>query len=140
MDSQSTVVNKGPILATQVSLQAADANVYALAVKHNAIRATGTANRDGHVWLVAENGRVDQFGKTAASNADGSGGTVATQAAQLAFGRHAAVHAGQWNLSSPAFTIDDVAAHVLQHSLNAGTSVDVTTTGTNGATGDLAGC
>src|SRR6185437_11298250 len=69
--------------------------------------------------------------------ADGSGGTVDTQAAQLAFGRHAAVHAGRWNLSTPAFTIDDAAARALQRSLNAGTSVDVTTTRANGARGDL---
>jgi len=135
--SQGTVVNKGPINAAQVSLQAADGNVYALAGSGTRIRATGTASRDGHVWLVADSGRVEQLGKIAASNADGSGGTVDTRAAQLTFGRHTVVDAAQWNLSTPAFTIDDVAAHPLQRSLNAGTSVDVTTTGANGATGDL---
>jgi hypothetical protein len=131
------VLNRGHIKAAQVSLQAADGNVYAFAGGGTRIRATGTANRDGHVWLVADGGRVEQDGKVAASNADGSGGTVDTQAAQLAFGKHAAVLAGQWNLSTPAFTIDDAAAHALQRSLNAGTSIDVTTTGANGATGDL---
>jgi filamentous hemagglutinin family protein len=135
--SEGTVVNKGPINAAQVSLQAADGNVYALAGGGTRIRATGTASRDGHVWLVADSGRVEQLGKIAASNADGSGGTVDTQAAQLTFGKRAVVDAGQWNLSTPAFSIDDVAAHALQRSLNAGTSVDVTTTGANGATGDL---
>ncbi|WP_025600256.1 two-partner secretion domain-containing protein [Burkholderia sp. WSM2230] len=135
--SQGTVVNKGAIDAAQVSLQAADGNVYALAGGGTRIRATGTASRNGHVWLVADSGRVEQFGKIAASNADGSGGTVDTQAAQLTFGRHAVVDAGRWHLSTPAFTIDDVAVHALQRSLNAGTSVDVTTTGANGATGDL---
>ncbi|HEX7931620.1 MAG TPA: hypothetical protein VF573_00840 [Paraburkholderia sp.] len=73
-------------------------------------------------------------GKISATNADGSGGTVDTQAAQLAFGKHAAVYAGRWNLSTPEFTIDDAAARALQRSLNAGTSVNVSTTG---ATGDL---
>ncbi|MGF6371888.1 filamentous hemagglutinin family protein [Paraburkholderia sp. RAU6.4a] len=135
--SQGTVVNRGHIKAAQVSLQAADGNVYALAGGGTRIRATGTADRDGHVWLVADGGRVSQLGKISVSNADGSGGTVDTQAAQLAFGRHAAVHAGQWNLLTPAFTIDDAAARALQRSLNAGTSIDVTTTGANGATGDL---
>lgn len=135
--SQGTVVNKGRITAAQISLQSADGNVYALAGGGTRIRATGTASRDGHVWLVADSGRIDQSGKIAASNADGSGGAVDTQAAQLAFGRHAVVQAGQWNLSTPEFTIDDAAAHALQRSLNAGTSVDLTTTGTNGATGDL---
>ncbi|MBB5467943.1 hypothetical protein HDG32_004067 [Paraburkholderia sp. CI2] len=137
MGSQGTVVNRGHIKAAQVSLQAADGNVYALAGGGTRIRATGTANRDGHVWLVADGGRVSQLGKISASNADGSGGTVDTQAAQLAFGRHAAVHAGRWSLLTPAFTIDDAAARALQRSLNAGTSIDVTTTGANGATGDL---
>ncbi|SDR10071.1 filamentous hemagglutinin N-terminal domain-containing protein [Paraburkholderia tuberum] len=137
MGSRGTVVNRGHIKAAQVSLQAADGNVYALAGGGTRIRATGTADRDGHVWLVADGGRVSQLGKISASNADGSGGTVDTQAAQLAFGRHAAVHAGQWNLLTPAFTIDDAAARALQRSLNAGTSIDVTTTGANGATGDL---
>ncbi|MGF6853358.1 filamentous hemagglutinin N-terminal domain-containing protein [Paraburkholderia sp. CI3] len=135
--SQGTVVNKGRITAAQISLQAADGNVYALAGSGTRIRATGTASRDGHVWLVADSGRVEQYGTITANNADGSGGTVDTQAAQLTFGRHAAVHAGQWNLSTPDFTIDDSAAHTLQRSLNAGTSVDVETTGANGATGDL---
>ncbi|NUX59228.1 two-partner secretion domain-containing protein [Paraburkholderia youngii] len=135
--SQGTVVNKGKITAAQVSLQAADGNVYALAGGGTRIRATGTASRDGHVWLVADSGGVEQLGKIAASNADGSGGTVDTQAAQLTFGRHAVVDASQWNLSTPTFTIDDVAAHALERSLNTGTSVDVTTTGANGATGDL---
>ncbi|WP_184005765.1 MULTISPECIES: filamentous hemagglutinin N-terminal domain-containing protein [unclassified Paraburkholderia] len=135
--SQGTVVNKGRIMAAQVSLQAADGNVYALAGGGTRIRATGTASRDGHVWLVADRGRVEQIGKIAASNADGRGGTVDTQAAQLTFGKHAAVQAGQWNLSTPAFTIDDVAAHALRRSLSEGTSVDVTATGANGATGDL---
>jgi filamentous hemagglutinin family protein len=135
--SQGTVINKGRITAAQVSLQAADGNVYALAGGGTRIRATGTASRDGHVWLVADGGGVEQLGKIAASNADGSGGTVDTQAAQLTIGRLAVVDAGQWNLSTPAFTIDDATAHALQRSLNAGTSVDVTTTGANGATGDL---
>ncbi|MDH6147062.1 filamentous hemagglutinin family protein [Paraburkholderia sp. WSM4179] len=135
--SHGTVVNEGRIKAAQVSLQAADGNVYALAGSGTRIRATGTATRDGHVWLIADSGLVRQQGKIAATDADGSGGTVDTHAAQLAFGRHAAVHAGQWNLSTPAFTIDDAAARTLQRSLRAGTSVDVTTTGGNGATGDL---
>jgi filamentous hemagglutinin family protein len=135
--SQGTVVNMGQIRAAQVSLQAADGNVYALAGAGTRIRATGTASRNGHVWLVADGGRVEQLGTISARNADGTGGTVDTQAAQLAFGNHAAVHAGQWNVSTPAFTIDDAAAHALLRSLNAGTSVDIDTTGVNGATGDL---
>ncbi len=84
--SQGSVVNKGQVEAAQISLQAADGNVYALAGSGTRIRATGTASRDGDVWLVADSGRVEQLGKIAASNADGSGGTVDTQA------RHRAVN------------------------------------------------
>jgi filamentous hemagglutinin family protein len=133
--SQGTVLNRGSIAAAQISLQAADGNVFALAGGGARIRATGTANRDGHVWLVADTGRVEQSGVITATNADGSGGTVDTDAAQLAFGATAAVHAGEWNLSTPAFTIDQSAARALGGSLNSGTSVAVTTTG---ATGDIA--
>ena len=132
--SKGTVVNGGSITAAQISLQAADGNVFALAGGGTRIRATGTAKRDGHVWLVADRGRVEQSGVITASNANGKGGTVDTDAAQLAFGATAAVQAGQWNLSTPAFTIDQAAARTLSGSLNSGTSVAVTTTG---ATGDI---
>ncbi|MGF6854360.1 filamentous hemagglutinin family protein [Paraburkholderia sp. CI3] len=135
--SHGTVVNEGRIKAAQVSLQAADGNVYALAGSGTRIRATGTATRDGHVWLVADSGRVTQRGPIAAVNADGSGGTVDTQAEGLSFGRGAEVRAGQWNISTPVFTIDRAAAGALRRSLDAGTSVGVMTTGVNGATGDL---
>jgi filamentous hemagglutinin family protein len=135
--SHGAVVGMGKIEAAQISLQAADGNVYALAGRGMRIRATGTAIRDGHVWLVAESGRVEQRGAITASNAEGSGGTVDMEAARLAFGKQAAVHAGQWNVSTPAFTIDTAAARALRRSLDAGTSVDVKTTGANGATGDL---
>ncbi|WP_018434841.1 two-partner secretion domain-containing protein [Paraburkholderia atlantica] len=135
--SDGTVVNSGRIAAAQINLQAADGNVFALAGGGARIRATGTANRDGHVWLVADTGHVEQSGTITARNADGSGGTVDTDAAQLAFGAKTAVHAGEWNLSTPAFTIDRSAARALRRSLNSGTSVDVATTGAMGATGDL---
>jgi filamentous hemagglutinin family protein len=135
--SQGSVVNSGSISAAQISLQAADGNVFALAGGGTRIRATGTANRDGHVWLVADKGRVEQSGVITAANAGGSGGTVDTDAAQLAFGATAAVHAGKWNLSTPGFTIDPSAARALGGSLNSGTSVHVTTTGATGATGDI---
>ena len=135
--SQGTIVDTGSVRAAQISLQAADGNIYALAGSGTRLRATGTTTRDGHVWLVADSGAVEQTGKIKATNVDGSGGTVDTQAAQISFGQRASVDAGQWNLTSPAFTIDGSAIRALQRSLNAGTSVDVTTTGANGATGDL---
>ncbi|WP_236591575.1 two-partner secretion domain-containing protein [Paraburkholderia metrosideri] len=135
--SKGSIVDTGTVRAAQINLEAADGNIYALAGGGSRLRATGTATRDGHVWLVANSGLVQQRGEIVASDANGSGGTVDMQAARLAFGDRAVVRAGAWNLSTPAFTIDRSAAGALQRSLNAGTSVDVTTTGANGATGNL---
>ncbi len=135
--SQGTAVNRGQIAPAQVSLQAADGNVYALAGGGTHIRATDTASRDGHVWLVAESGRVEQLGPIAASNANGSGGTVNTQAAQLAFGSHAVVVQVNGTSRRPPSQSMKPPRVCCAAALNAGTSIDVTTTGANGATGDL---
>ncbi|MGF6479577.1 filamentous hemagglutinin N-terminal domain-containing protein [Paraburkholderia sp. JPY419] len=143
--SQGTVVNKGRIAAAQVSLQAADGNVYALAGKHSVVRATGTATRDGHVWLVADSGTVAQSGAIRATNADGQGGTVDTTAKNVSFSTgdrsgyfdKPFVTAAQWNISAATFTVNDTASGAMSRSLNAGTSIDLATTGAQGSSGDL---
>jgi filamentous hemagglutinin family protein len=132
--SQGTVVNQGQIKAAQVSLQAADGNVYALAGGGTRIRATGTASRDGHVWLVADGGTVDARGPIDAASAHGKGGTVDTIADRLRVGR-VDVHAAQWNLASPVFSIDPETAASLSRNLSRGTSVTVSAT--DPAAGDL---
>ncbi|WP_041735647.1 filamentous hemagglutinin N-terminal domain-containing protein [Paraburkholderia atlantica] len=137
MGSKGTVIDRGATQAAQINLEAADGNIYALAGGGSRVRATGTAMRDGHVWLVADTGHVTQRGTIAATNVDGSGGTVDTLANTLSFAHDAAVQAGRWNVSTPAFTIDRATAHAFMRSLDAGTSVDATATGTNGATGDM---
>ncbi|KAA0997919.1 filamentous hemagglutinin N-terminal domain-containing protein [Paraburkholderia panacisoli] len=137
VSSRGTVVDRGDTQAAQINLEAADGNIYALAGSGSRIRATGTAMRDGHVWLVAGNGNVTQQGMLAATNADGSGGTVDTIANTLSLRNSAAVQAGLWNVSTPDFTVDSATAGAFVRSLNAGTSVDATATGTNGATGDM---
>ena len=133
--SGGTVINSGTLRAAQVNLEAADGNVYALAGNHSVIRATGTATRDGHVWLVADTGTVRQTGTVRAVNADGTGGIVDTNAQTLSFGNDQssspAVVAGQWNVTTPAFTAGDAAAGALSRSLNKGTSVNV------GSAGDI---
>jgi filamentous hemagglutinin family protein len=139
--SHGTVLNAGAIHAAQVNLEAADGNIYALAGKHDMIRATGTTTRDGHVWLVAAAGSVGQSGTIRAANADGQGGTVDTSAQSLSFGAQSdkpAVVAGQWNISTAGITVEAAAASTLARSLNRGTSVDLETTGASGASGDLA--
>ncbi|MEC5404227.1 filamentous hemagglutinin N-terminal domain-containing protein [Paraburkholderia sp. MPAMCS5] len=128
-----TLVNRGVIEAAQVNLQAADGNIYALAGNHEAIRATGTATRDGHVWLVAGHGTLQPGGSIEAV-----GGTVDMSADTLSFPvGDTTVHANQWNIETPAFTVDDNAARALSASLGTGTSVNVLTTGMNGSTGDI---
>ncbi|MGG1945968.1 filamentous hemagglutinin N-terminal domain-containing protein [Trinickia sp. NRRL B-1857] len=135
--SGGTVVNRGTIKAAQISLQAADGNVYALAGNHSVLRATGTKTRDGHVWLVADTGRVWMDGKVEAHNADGSGGIVDTNAATLRIAGGPRVKAGQWNITTPSFTIDGLVAPVFQSNLDRGTSINLQTTGAGGASGDI---
>lgn len=133
--SGGTVINAGAIDAAQVSLQAADGNVFALAGKHAAIRANGTTMRDGHVWLVADTGNVVLDGGISATNANGDGGTVDTNAGtlELGTGGDTRVKAAQWNVTTPEFTIERSAARTFKRSLDAGTSINVTTTGGSGA-------
>lgn len=126
LGSGGNLLNLGTISAAQVNLQAADGNVYALAGNDGAIRATGTATRDGHIWLVATQGQVSASGTLQATDADGSGGTVETDANTLSVGG-ATVLAGTWKLATPVFTIDSTTAPGFTRSLDAGTSIAVTT-------------
>jgi filamentous hemagglutinin family protein len=137
--SGGTVFDTGAISAAQVNLQAADGNVFALAGTHSAIRATGTTTRDGHVWLVADRGNVVIGGAVGAVDANGKGGVVDSSAQTLSLCdcNTPTVTAGQWNLTTPSFTVDSEAATVLSRSLGAGTSVNVATTGASGDAGDL---
>lgn len=136
--SGGTVLNSGSIKAAQISLQAADGNVFALAGNHEALRATGTTTRDGHVWLVADTGNVVLAGPIVASNANGSGGTVDTNANTLLLpAMGPVVAAGTWNITTPAFTIDELNASAFANSLNTGTSINLQTTGGNNTSGNI---
>ncbi|WP_233217357.1 two-partner secretion domain-containing protein [Trinickia dabaoshanensis] len=138
MGSKGTVFNEGAIQAAQVSLQGADGNVYALSGNHQAIRATGSATRDGHVWLVADTGTVKLAGRIEAKNPDGSGGTVDTLAGNLLFcGCGPTVSARLWNITTPSFTIGNAAALSFSRSLNAGTSIYLQTMGGAGGNGNI---
>lgn len=135
--SGGTIIDMGAVHAAQINLEAADGNIYALAGGGTRLRATGTATRGGHVWLTAATGLVNQDGTVTATNADGSGGIVDTQAARLSFGPGAKVLAGQWNVTTPSLSVDNAMAAAFQRSLTGGTSITATTTGVNGATGDI---
>ncbi|WP_027214824.1 two-partner secretion domain-containing protein [Burkholderia sp. WSM2232] len=128
-----TIMNGGLIQAAQVSLQAVDGNIYALAGNHEAIRATGTATRDGHVWLIAGRGTLQPGGAIEAS-----GGTVDMSADNVVFpAGGTTVRANQWNIATSSFTVDDNAARALSAGLGTGTPVNLQTTGANGGSGNI---
>ena len=136
--SHGNVVNRGPIVAAQVSLQAADGNVFALAGNHASIRAVGTATRQGHVWLVADTGTVTLAERIEARNGMDQDGTVDTRAGKLMFvGTAPTVLAGVWNIATPSMRIGYRKASAFVRSLNAGTSINLQTTGAGGQTGDV---
>ncbi|MFM0139833.1 two-partner secretion domain-containing protein [Caballeronia grimmiae] len=134
--SRGDVVDKGTISAAQVALQAADGNVFALAGRHSGVRATGTDTRDGHVWLVAENGTVHAHGMVNVSNADGRGGTADITAGTTHLDG-LRVQAGQWDLTENAFVSTIQSAAALEFALSRGASVKVVATGRGGASGDI---
>ncbi|WP_454181706.1 MBG domain-containing protein [Parvibaculum sp. MBR-TMA-1.3b-4.2] len=77
------VTNDGAVTAAQAELAAAGGNVYALAGNTDGvIRATGSATKDGRILLTA-GGDISVAGKLAATNADGSGGTVSVRGANI---------------------------------------------------------
>lgn len=138
LGDKGSVINRGVIDAAQISLQAADGNVFAFSGNHRALRATGTATREGHIWLVADTGHVQVGGHINARNADGNGGVVDTAAGNLSFVCcGTTVLTGIWNIAMPNMTIDSHAAAVFARSLSRGTGVSVQATGAQGATGDI---
>lgn len=71
------VDNSGLVNAAEARLQAANGNLYELAVNQTGIvRATGIETRGGRVLLTATGGTVAVTGNITARNADGSGGEV----------------------------------------------------------------
>ncbi len=122
--SLGDVVNGGTIRAAQIHLEAADGNVYALAGRHAALRATGTAKRDGHVWLVAREGDVQQHERINARNGDGTGGTVDTIGKTMEF-EHSTVAASKWNIGVGELNAGPHNAAALSRSLSSGTSVTI---------------
>ena len=120
--SRGDVVDKGTIAAAQIALQAADGNVYALAGHTDALRATGTATREGHVWLVANNGTAHVHGRIDATNVDRSGGIVDTTGTALHIDE-ANIRAASWNLNAPLFNVGPKTTAALLAQLQQGTSL-----------------
>jgi filamentous hemagglutinin family protein len=71
------VNNSGTIAATSAELKAAGGNIYALAINNGGVvRADGIVQRNGHIYLGATGGNIENSGTLTAHNADGSGGTI----------------------------------------------------------------
>lgn len=134
--TRGDVVNKGTIDAAQIDLRAADGNVFALAGQHADLRATGTAIREGKVWLVADRGTAHIHAKVEASNVDGAGGTVITTGDALHLD-DAAISAALWNISAPVFNAGPLNSATLARNLSSGTSITVNATGAHNASGDI---
>ena len=87
------VTNSGTVEAAQVALNAAGGNVYALAVNNGGvIRATGTATKNGHVYLTAGDD-LTVNSSVSATNADGSGGAIVATATTVSIGGGARISA-----------------------------------------------
>ena len=127
--SGGTAMNGGTIQAAQISLQAADGNVYALAGNSTAIRATGTATRDGHVWLVADQGARARERRDRRDATPTAAAARSRRAANTLDVAGANVQARTWKLGAPTFTVDQANADALARSLSNGTSVDVEASG-----------
>jgi filamentous hemagglutinin family protein len=131
MGSAGTVENAGIVRAAQISLEAADGNIYALAGRNREMRATGTEQRDGHVWLIAEQGKVGiRDASIAAGDKDGKYGVVEIRAAQVK-AEGANVDASYWSITTSALTIDEPLARTFSRNLSAGTSINIDTANLN---------
>ncbi|AHF91088.1 filamentous hemagglutinin [Opitutaceae bacterium TAV5] len=130
------VVNAGKIAAATAELKAAGGNAYALAINNTGvIRATGTAERDGEVWLVAAttaglDGLARHSGEITATNAGGTGGFVETsgQTVQIADGARVDTRGssgvfGTWLIDPDDFVISSGGAAQTSHGIGADTLV-----------------
>ncbi|WP_250456298.1 filamentous hemagglutinin N-terminal domain-containing protein [Caballeronia sp. ATUFL_M2_KS44] len=135
--SGGTALNAGVMRGAQIAIEAVDGNVFALAGRNRELRATGTVERDGHVWLVAQNGRVHADGATIiADKGAGPQSEVTVTADRLSMG-DATVRADSMSITIPELTIDAALGRTFSHSLSSGTSVSVDTVYPPARTGDI---
>ncbi len=93
--SPGTVVNAGTIAATAAELKAAGGNAYALAINNaGLVRATGSAVRNGQLWLVATgDSTVANSGTLDVSSAAGQGGQATVTGGRVLLGEGARIDA-----------------------------------------------
>ena len=135
------VNNSGAISAASAELKAANGNIYALATNNSGlIRATGVANKGGHIWLVAEGnqGVTQNTGQLVARKANGKGGAIETSGEQvIAQGTVDAGNGGSWLVDPSNININAPTAATIVTSLNAGTAVTENSTTGTGGTGNI---
>lgn len=127
-DGTGEVTNSGDIRAALIELRASGGNVYALAGNTgDAISATGLANRDGKVFLIAEGGATRAEGLIEARNADGGGGFIETSGNAIDFSS-ATIRAADWLIDPEDLAVGSAEAAIINSTLGLGTNVTLTTT------------
>ncbi len=94
MSGSGTLTQSGRIEAAAAALKAGGGDIYTLAGNRTGlISATGTKTINGEVWLSAPSGQVVAGGDISARNADGSGGRVVANGAQISVASGARISA-----------------------------------------------
>ena len=135
------LTNSGFIQAAQAELKTNGGNIYALAGNNGgAITATGTADKDGHVWLIAANGTTEVGSRISATNVDGAGGAIETSGAHVVTTNAAHIITGQggnWLLDPADLLIDATLAGTIENSLATSNVTEQTTASGTAGTGDI---
>ncbi len=80
----TSVTDKGSIIAAEAELRANGGNIYALAGNTNGtIKATGVAKKGGRVFLTAGGGRIETTKTVKAQNGNGTGGRITVNAGTI---------------------------------------------------------
>jgi filamentous hemagglutinin family protein len=138
----SDITNSGSLEAAEIEVKASGGNIYALAGNNGGqIRATGTATKNGEVWLVASGGSLNLGGTVAAQNADGAGGAIETSGhtVQMAPGTKLLTgKGGTWLTDPDDLTIDQTFADVISTALTlTNVTVETDASGTSGLLGGI---
>ncbi|MGB0372644.1 MAG: filamentous hemagglutinin N-terminal domain-containing protein [Opitutales bacterium] len=139
------IENSGLIEAARAEIVAAHSNPYALAINQSGIvRATGTEEIDGEVWLVAEGGTVDISGLMSAKDADNSGGEVFASGSRIGVSDGAEITAegleadgGRVRIGGSRRGQDDTVFHADQTYIAEGADISVDASGADSTAGTI---
>ncbi|MGB0372335.1 MAG: filamentous hemagglutinin N-terminal domain-containing protein [Opitutales bacterium] len=142
---QAMIENSGSVEAAQIEIAAAHDNPFALAINQSGIvRATGTQEIDGEVWLVADEGTVDISGSISANNADSSGGEILATGSRIAIQDGAVLEAegnaadgGRVRIGGSRRGADDSIFHADRTFIAEGAEVSVDASGSGNSAGTV---